>query len=329
MIMRFSSHSLGGLAFGGLAAVGLLTLLPFAAHAQSGALGTPGTNGNLGATLSGSFTLSDPSVSFTGGAGGVGGNGGNAGPAIGRGGNGGNGGNGGGGLIATGDNANITITGGTFTGGAGGDGGLAGQSISPYRISGGGYGGNGGDAFAVTGAGTNITILGGTFNGGRGGSTPFPQDYGGGGNAGRDFSTSAGETASVYGGNFGFNYGGHGGYGSLQNGAISYAFALDGSNVTVYGAFTSPYINSYTNPAFVTLTDSYGYFYGVLANNSEPAQNYYYSIVNGGTLTLAAIPRPPVPEASTTVSLGLLLALGLGGLAIAAKRKKTMGKASA
>ena len=38
---------------------------------------------------------------------------------------------------------------------------------------------------------------------------------------------------------------------------------------------------------------------------------------------------PAVPEASTTVSFGLLLALGLGGLAIAAKRKKTMGKASA
>ena len=37
----------------------------------------------------------------------------------------------------------------------------------------------------------------------------------------------------------------------------------------------------------------------------------------------------PVPEASTTVSLGLLLALGLGGVIVAAKRKKTMGKAAA
>ncbi len=33
-------------------------------------------------------------------------------------------------------------------------------------------------------------------------------------------------------------------------------------------------------------------------------------------------PYPPVPEASTTVSFGLLLALGLGGAVIAAKRKK-------
>jgi len=30
----------------------------------------------------------------------------------------------------------------------------------------------------------------------------------------------------------------------------------------------------------------------------------------------------PVPEASTTVSLGLLLALGMGGMVVAAKRKK-------
>jgi hypothetical protein len=30
----------------------------------------------------------------------------------------------------------------------------------------------------------------------------------------------------------------------------------------------------------------------------------------------------PVPEASTTVSLGLLLALGMGGIVVAGKRKK-------
>ncbi len=34
-----------------------------------------------------------------------------------------------------------------------------------------------------------------------------------------------------------------------------------------------------------------------------------------------AVP-PAVPEASTTVSLGLLLALGLGEILIAARRKK-------
>ncbi len=41
---------------------------------------------------------------------------------------------------------------------------------------------------------------------------------------------------------------------------------------------------------------------------------------NVPSLTLTAIPAA-VPEASTTVSLGLLLALGLGGLAVARRRK--------
>jgi hypothetical protein len=40
---------------------------------------------------------------------------------------------------------------------------------------------------------------------------------------------------------------------------------------------------------------------------------------------VAAPPPPPsVPEASTTVSLGLLLALGLGGMAISARRRKAV-----
>ena len=48
--------------------------------------------------------------------------------------------------------------------------------------------------------------------------------------------------------------------------------------------------------------------------------------------TLATLPTSipaAVPEASTTVSLGLLLALGLGGGVIAARRKKTNEKAAA
>lgn len=39
--------------------------------------------------------------------------------------------------------------------------------------------------------------------------------------------------------------------------------------------------------------------------------------------SLAVTAAAPVPETSTTASLGLLLALGLSGLAVAAKRKKT------
>jgi len=43
---------------------------------------------------------------------------------------------------------------------------------------------------------------------------------------------------------------------------------------------------------------------------------------SGGTVTRITITGAPVPEASTTVSLGLLLALGLGGMVVAGKRKK-------
>ena len=41
-----------------------------------------------------------------------------------------------------------------------------------------------------------------------------------------------------------------------------------------------------------------------------------------GTPGTPGTPGAPVPEASTTASFGLLLALSLGGLAVAAKRKK-------
>ena len=46
---------------------------------------------------------------------------------------------------------------------------------------------------------------------------------------------------------------------------------------------------------------------------------------SGGTVTNITINgSSPVPEASTTVSLGLLLALGLGGAAVAACKKRTV-----
>jgi len=39
-------------------------------------------------------------------------------------------------------------------------------------------------------------------------------------------------------------------------------------------------------------------------------------------LSLVLRPNSPVPEASTTVSLGLLLALGMGAMVIAAKKRR-------
>lgn len=43
-------------------------------------------------------------------------------------------------------------------------------------------------------------------------------------------------------------------------------------------------------------------------------------------IPMAAPPGAPVPEASTTVSLGLMLALGLGGLVMATRRKANAGR---
>ena len=43
---------------------------------------------------------------------------------------------------------------------------------------------------------------------------------------------------------------------------------------------------------------------------------------SGGTVTRITLDSSPVPEASATVSLGLLLALGLGGTVVAARKKK-------
>ncbi len=49
-------------------------------------------------------------------------------------------------------------------------------------------------------------------------------------------------------------------------------------------------------------------------------------LISAGSLVAAEVPAA-VPEASTTVSFGLLLALGLGGMVVAAKRKKGAAQA--
>ena len=263
-----------GAALLGLAAAALLPLGPPAARAQNG---TPGTPGAVGLTLPDSFTFNDPNASYQGASGGDGGPGGPGYSLLGYSSE--VGGQGGAGVLATGTNANITILSGTFSGGGGGAGGKPGMGSPTVPLT---FGGAGGDAFAATGAGTNITILAGNFH-------PGPGSSGGsryvGGNDGSDFSTSAGETASVYGGNFRTIFGGAG----LPNGAISPAFALNGSNVTVYGTFlTQPGGPSITTPQ--TFTNSSGSFFGILANNTTPGQTYYSTSANGGNLTLSPPP---------------------------------------
>jgi MYXO-CTERM domain-containing protein len=49
----------------------------------------------------------------------------------------------------------------------------------------------------------------------------------------------------------------------------------------------------------------------------------------GGTLEFNGVPASPVPEASTVSSLGLLLVLGLGGVAVARRRRAAVGGSGA
>jgi len=65
----------------------------------------------------------------------------------------------------------------------------------------------------------------------------------------------------------------------------------------------------------------------VFANFNSTLNNFIFRPGSNLTLDLSFAPAA-VPEASTTVSFGLLLALGLGGVVIAAKRKKTNVKAA-
>lgn len=58
---------------------------------------------------------------------------------------------------------------------------------------------------------------------------------------------------------------------------------------------------------------------GILQNGDPLQATYDYF---GGTLEFNGAAAQPVPEASTTISFGLLLCLGLGGLAVSARRRK-------
>lgn len=63
---------------------------------------------------------------------------------------------------------------------------------------------------------------------------------------------------------------------------------------------------NFTGPRFGTPGQSF-----IDANGDQRTANFTYNIA-----------AAPVPEASTTVSLGLMLALGLGGMALTARRRK-------
>ncbi len=91
-------------------------------------------------------------------------------------------------------------------------------------------------------------------------------------------------------------------YDNFSNGNLSDGFAEDGQ-----GNFTGTDFGS---------ADQAGL--GFIDVTQAQRTSFFNLNIGNGTLVAA------VPEASTTVSFGLLLALGLGGFALAAKKKKSM-----
>jgi hypothetical protein len=78
-----------------------------------------------------------------------------------------------------------------------------------------------------------------------------------------------------------------------------------------FTTFTEDFTVSSATSGFLTFAE----------NHNTPAGDYLDNV------SLTQTSPAAVPEASTTVSLGLLLMLGLGGMAIAAKRKQSAAQA--
>jgi hypothetical protein len=103
---------------------------------------------------------------------------------------------------------------------------------------------------------------------------------------------------------------------SFLGGLPAAVLATSGSVTSASGTFTK-----YTT-TFTASSAQAGQDLGiVLSNTNSPQQQVNFDDVS---LTQTAA---PVPEASTTVSLGLLLALGMGGLILSARKKKVTKEA--
>ena len=330
-MMQFSLSAFAALGLAAFTALGLVappvdaqttTLTPADSHVgAAGPAGGSNPDGNGGfygnSGLPGYFLNSNPNLivngpTLTGGAGGevtgskaatnyAGGSGG-SGLSVGRG--------------------TATINSGTFNGGAGG----AADGVGNNLI-----GGAGGDGFYA--GNSTASIYDGTFQGGNSGpvsATGTPESYA----AGNGLNANNGSVINVYGGSF------TGGNDNQNSYYAHYNFGLAdfGGNVNIYGGtFASGTNGDAALGAFGGTTTLYGSDFSVngVAASSGPltgsgtitgklADNagmstITYDVLFNGSLNLDAA---PVPEASTTVSLGLLLALGLGGVMAAGRRKK-------
>ena len=242
----------------------------------------------------GEITGTDPAVKYTGGFGGSG--------------------------FSVGKNATATINSGSFTGGVGGPAGGVGQAL---------IGGYAGDGLNVNTGTANV--YGGTFLGGDSGTATgtgaLQSQF-----AGSGVNSNIGGTINIFGGSF---TGGNGMV--IPGGSNGYAGAglIDLSGIlNVYGGTFTGGTNGDGLDVYVGTTTLYGtdFFVNGVATGNGPitgsgtitgnlldnigSSTFTYNVI-GGTLDI----NSPVPEASTTISFGLLLALGLGGVIAARKRR--------
>ena len=236
------------------------------------------------------------------------------------------GGDGGNGLQVF-SNTAITINSGTFTGGLGGPadglgfnlfGGYGGSGLNVNTASADVYGGIflGGDSGSATGTGnlgsnfagsgvnannsSVVNIFGGTFTGGNGNAAGTENNG--------DGLIDLGGILNVYGGTF------KGG----NSGTNGYGIDVFIGTTTLYG--TNFFVNGVAAPNGPVT--GMGTITGNLLDNTG-ATTLAYRVI-GGSLNLSST---PVPEASAAVSLGLMIALGFGGVVVGARRRMCLAQA--
>ena len=154
----------------------------------------------------------------------------------------------------------------------------------------------------ISGNGTNFTS--GNPNAPEGTQVAFLQ------NTGSFSQTISGFTDGIY--SFSFEAAQRGNFGDAQEFMVS----LDGTSLGSFAPESFTYEAMTTDSVAVTAGSHTLTFTGMSETGDQTA---FIDAVSVSPVPAA------VPEASTTVSLGLLLALGMGGIAVAAKRKKSVG----
>jgi len=129
-------------------------------------------------------------------------------------------------------------------------------------------------------------------------------------NTGSFSQTISGFTDGIY--SFSFEAAQRGNFGDAQDFMVS----LDGTSIGSFAPESFAYEAMTTDSVAVTAGSHTLTFTGM---NEMDDHTAFIDAVS-----VSAAPAA-VPEASTTVSLGLLLAFGMGGLVVAAKRKKSVG----